>query len=70
MQFWVQASRANLRIREHPVPLIYNAPNRYFGGTLDDPAVRLTHYLEVLEAELKALSGAATQERVGCLSCR
>lgn len=69
MQFWVQASRANLRIREHPVPLIYNDPNRFFGGTLDDPAVRLTHYLEVFEAELKALSGAPTQERVGCLSC-
>ena len=70
MQFWVQAARANLRIREHPVPLIYDDPNRYFGGTLDDPAVRLTHYLEVFEAELKALSGAATQERFGCLSCR
>ena len=70
MQFWVQASRADLRIREHPVPLIYNDPNRYFGGTLDDPAVRLTHYLAVFEAELKALSGAATQECVGCCSCR
>ena len=70
MQFWVQASRANLRIRELPVPLIYNDPNRYFGGTLDDPDVRLRHYLEVLEAELNAVSSASTQERVGCLSCR
>lgn len=70
MQFWVQASRANLRIRELAVPLIYNDPNRYFGGTLDDPDVRLKHYLEVFEAELNAVFSASTQERAGCLSCR
>lgn len=52
MQFWVQAARANLRIRELPVPLIYNDPNRHFGGLLDDPTVRMRHYLEVMDREL------------------
>lgn len=47
LQFWVQAARAGLRIRELPVPVIYNDPTRHFGGLLDDPAVRLAHYLEV-----------------------
>lgn len=52
MQFWVQAARAGLRIRELPVRLIYNDPTRHFGGFLDDPAARLEHYLEVFEAEM------------------
>jgi dolichol-phosphate mannosyltransferase len=52
MQFWVQAARAGLRIRELAVPLIYKDPNRHFGGLLDDPQVRLQHYVDVLEAEL------------------
>lgn len=54
MQLWARAARAGLRIRELPVPLIYNDPNRHFGGMLDDPSVRLEHYLEVLSAELAA----------------
>lgn len=52
MQFWVQVARAGLRVRELDVPLIYNDPNRHFGGLLDDPDVRLGHYLEVFEREL------------------
>lgn len=52
MQFWVQAARAELRIEELPVGLIYNDPTRHFGGILDDPAVRLNHYIEVFEAEM------------------
>lgn len=52
MQFWVQAARAGLRVRELPVRLIYNDPTRHFGGLLDDPAIRLQHYLKVLETEL------------------
>jgi dolichol-phosphate mannosyltransferase len=54
MQLWVQAARAGLQIRELPVRLIYNDPTRHFGGILDDPAVRLRHYLDVLESELPA----------------
>ncbi len=52
MQFWVQAARAELRITELPVRLIYNDPDRHFGGLLDDPDARLAHYLEVFEGEL------------------
>ena len=58
MQFWVQAARAGLRIRELPVRLIYNDPSRHFGGILDDPAIRLQHYLEVFHTELAATKPA------------
>lgn len=51
MQFWVQVARAGLRVRELPVPLIYNDPTRHFGGLLDNPEARRRHYLEVFEAE-------------------
>jgi glycosyltransferase involved in cell wall biosynthesis len=52
LQFWVQCTRANLRICELPVRRIYPDKNRTFGGTLDDPAARLQHYLEVFVREL------------------
>ncbi|MBI4719367.1 MAG: glycosyltransferase family 2 protein [Planctomycetes bacterium] len=54
MQWWVQAARAGLRIRELPVRLIYHDPTRHFGGMLDDPVARLAHYLEVFDRELTA----------------
>jgi len=54
MQLWVQAAQAGLRVRELAVPLIYNDPTRHFGGLLDDPAVRLRHYVQVFESELAA----------------
>jgi dolichol-phosphate mannosyltransferase len=52
MQLWVQAARASLRVRELPVRLVYGDLNRCFGGTLDNPSVRLRYYLEVFETEL------------------
>jgi len=52
LQFWPQAYEAGLRITEIPVRLIYNDPTRHFGGLLDDAAVRLQHYKDVLDAEL------------------
>jgi glycosyltransferase involved in cell wall biosynthesis len=52
MQFWVQAVRAGLRVEELPVRLIYNDPDRHFGGFLDDPEARLQHYIDVFEAEM------------------
>ncbi len=52
MQFWVQAVAAELRITEIPVRLIYNDPNRTFGGPLNDDEVRLAHYREVFENEI------------------
>lgn len=53
LQFWVQCVRAGLRVREIPVRRIYRDLSRTFGGTLDDPAARLQHYLEVLLRELR-----------------
>jgi dolichol-phosphate mannosyltransferase len=53
MQFWVQVARAGLQVREIPVRLIYKDPSRHFGGILDDPSVRLQHYMDVLHAELR-----------------
>jgi len=52
MQFWVQAAAAGWRIGELPIKLIYNDPNRSFGGQLDDADHRLKHYLDVMHAEL------------------
>ena len=53
LQFWVQCVRAGLRIRELPVRRIYRDQSREFGGTLDDPAARLLHYLAVFVRELR-----------------
>jgi len=53
LQMWVRAARAGLRIREIPVPLIYNDPKRSFGGVLDDPSARLQHYLTVFVREMR-----------------
>lgn len=53
MQFWVQAVAHGLRIREIPVKLIYNDPKRSFGGPLDNPESRITHYRCVLHRELR-----------------
>lgn len=52
MQFWVQAAVQELRIREIPVRLIYNDPNRSFGGPLNDPVQRRAHYRQVFEDEV------------------
>jgi len=67
MQLWVQAARAGLRIHEIPVRLIYNDPDRHFGGLLDDPSVRLQHYLDVFEAELAARCGSREPSLAGCV---
>lgn len=53
MQLWAQAAAHNLRIGEIEVDLIYNDPNRTFGGGLDDAEHRLAHYREVFASELK-----------------
>ncbi len=53
MQLWPRAAALRLRICEIPVRLIYNDPTRHFGGLLDDAGIRLTHYLEVLNREMK-----------------
>ncbi len=72
MQFWVQATQLCFRIDEIPVPLIYNDPNRHFGGDLDDPAVRFDHYMAVFESELTRTRIPATSANQGgtiCAAC-
>ena len=74
MQLWPAAVRAGLRITEIPVRLIYNDPNRSFGGNLDDAQVRLNHYLNVLEREIGKSSGcddgaAAAARVLECCDC-
>ena len=54
MEFWAQAAAAGLWICELPVPLIYNDPNRQFGGRLDDPDIRLRHYIDVFLESYRA----------------
>ena len=56
MQLWVQLVANGARICEHPVRLIYNDPNRSFGGGLDDHDARLRHYREVMHREICAMS--------------
>jgi glycosyltransferase involved in cell wall biosynthesis len=52
MQFWVQAAAWGLAVDEVPIRLIYDDPNRSFGGNLDDPTSRQDHYRQVFDQEL------------------
>lgn len=54
LEFWVQVAANHLRVREIPVSLIYNDPNRHFGGELDDPETRLMHYQMIFDESLEA----------------
>ncbi|MCE9591644.1 MAG: glycosyltransferase family 2 protein [Planctomycetes bacterium] len=67
LQFWVQAVAHDLRIREIPIRLIYNDPNRSFGGPLNDAHNRLHHYVEVFERELLKFPDRFGD--VGCVQC-
>jgi dolichol-phosphate mannosyltransferase len=49
---WVRASRAGLRVREIPVPLIYHDPKRNFCGPLENPQKRFRYYIDIIEREL------------------
>ncbi len=65
LQLWVHAARRGLRIHEIPVKLIYNDPNRSFGGPLNSREYRRQHYLCVLHQSLTESLG----ELEGCY-CR
>ena len=71
MQLWPRAAKAGLRITELPVRLIYNDPNRHFGGKLDDADYRFKHYLSVLHAELERPAPASQKasDPCGCTCC-
>lgn len=53
LEVWVQAAALGLRVKEVAVPLIYLDEKRAFGGSLDDPGIRLNHYREVFRAALR-----------------
>jgi len=52
LELWVQAADLGLSLVELPVPLIYLEEVRSFGGALDNSAVRLAVYREVLQRSL------------------
>jgi dolichol-phosphate mannosyltransferase len=52
LQLWIQASKANLSLKEIPVPLIYHTQNRNFKGSFKSKDERLKYYLEVIKKEL------------------
>jgi len=60
LELWVQAVRADLRVVELPIRLIYKDPMRRFGGGLDDPEYRYRHYLDVFHRAMAV--GAATRD--------
>ena len=74
MQLWPQVAAAGLRLIEIPVRLIYNDPNRHFGGALDDADNRLRHYTDVFEAEmaraLPAVGGLGEADEFCCCSSK
>jgi glycosyltransferase involved in cell wall biosynthesis len=69
LQLWVQAARLGLRIRELPVALIYNNPDRQFGGSLDSPDARLLYYYDVLVHELAAQTHWPERSGIGPQTC-
>ena len=52
LQAWVQHAAHGHRVKEIPIKLIYNDPNRSFGGPLDDADQRLAHYEDVFDREM------------------
>lgn len=53
LELWVQAAALGLKIVELPVPLVYLEEERSFGGALDNAAIRLGVYRQVLERSIK-----------------
>ena len=53
LELWVYAAAADLNIVEIPVPLVYLAEKRSFGGSLDDGQTRLRYYHQILEESMR-----------------
>ena len=67
LELWVQAAAWELKIIEHPVPLIYLDESRSFGGALDNADTRLEVYRQVLDRAMAAVQQCT--RTVGCNSC-
>ena len=63
LELWVRAAAADLNIVEIPVPLVYLAEKRSFGGSLDDGQTRLRYYHQILEANIRELAYDARNQR-------
>ena len=69
MQLWPQVAAAGFRVCELPVRLIYNDPNRHFGGQLDDADNRLKHYLQVFNDEMRRAFAPGNSALADCCCC-
>ncbi|MBI9017710.1 MAG: glycosyltransferase family 2 protein [Phycisphaerae bacterium] len=66
MQFWAFMQCSGLKMCEIPVSLIYNDPNRSFGGELDDAKTRMDHYMQVLNQAVND----CLKLKASCGTCR
>jgi len=55
LEIWARAAAAELKIVEIPVPLVYLAEKRSFGGILDDGHKRLDYYHRVIDQSMRAV---------------
>lgn len=61
MEFWVEACMKKLSFKELSVPRIYTGAKRSFGGILDNPDVRLAHYLDTFKKAKAKYKGKECQ---------
>lgn len=52
LQFWIQAWKAGLRVKEIPVKLIYKDLTKRFKGNLENPDKRLRYYKNIITSEM------------------
>ena len=52
LQLWMQAWKLRLSIKEIPIELIYNNAEKRFSGELDNPAIRINYYKEIIKREM------------------
>ncbi len=52
LQLWIQSWKLGLNIKEIPVKLIYNNPEKCFNGKLDDPTERISYYNKIINNEM------------------
>ena len=70
LELWIQAARAGLTVKELPVKLIYQDPDRRFGGDLDDAPRRLRYYLDTIGREIGRHLEPSCDGRTGQCACR
>lgn len=66
LEFWAEAWRNGLIVREEPVPPVYSVTfERRFPGPLDDPEVRRAYYREVWERSIAKAERLGRRSRPG-----